>query len=259
MKKVILTVLIIAIFSVTGISGVPHGDILDGVKPGPDGMIDILAVFAHQDDESIYGGGSLLKAGKDPRVRVHFVCMTLGDMSSAKNRLGISSEQLGKIRTEELKTAAAVYETQNVFQLDYHDQGLLSVDRETLTKQIIGFIDKTGAELIVTHDPGGITGHPDHIVTSSVVTESFKNSGAKKLIYAVFPKIIYRFSYQLAKKESGFKPEKPDFKVNIQEEKKLKKMAMYSHVSQKHFSGVGPLMVIVSTFNYEWFIIADKN
>jgi len=36
---------------------VPKGDLLEGVRPGPDGMIDVLTVFAHQDDESIYGGG----------------------------------------------------------------------------------------------------------------------------------------------------------------------------------------------------------
>jgi N-acetylglucosamine malate deacetylase 2 len=259
MKKILSSVLFILLLSTQAISAVPKGDLLDGIQPGSDGKIDILAIFAHQDDESIYGGGALLKAKNDPRVRVHFLCMTLGDMSSAKKKLGITSEQLGKIRTEELKTAASVYDAENVFQLRYHDQGLSTADREALIITVVDHIESTGAELVITHDPGGITGHPDHVTTSSVVQTAFNKTTAQKLIYTTFPKYLYVFPYQMGDKEANFKPEKPDFKVDIKNERKLKKMVMYSHTSQKHFSGVGPLMDIVSTFSHEWFIVGGSH
>ena len=78
----------------------PEGDLLQGVQPGPDGKINILTVFAHQDDESIYGGGAVLKAMKDPRVRLHILCMTFDQTSDAIKNLKITPDHSGKIRAK---------------------------------------------------------------------------------------------------------------------------------------------------------------
>ncbi len=254
MIRIALVLLVIFAITASAKAAVPERDPLAGVNPGPDAKIDILTIFAHQDDEGFYGGGTLLKLKQDPRVRLHILCLTLGDYSIAQEILGISHEKLGRIRSEELKTAAAVYDAEQVIQFQYHDGKLNQADRQTVIAEILEVIEKTGAEVIFTHDPPGITGHDDHIACSSLVTEVFPESKAQKLYYVTFPRWAYRLVYH-----GSMTPPEPTFKVNIHEQKKLKRMVLYSHASQKHFSEVGWLMEVVRIFNHEWIVEADTN
>lgn len=240
-------------------AAVPEGDLLAGIEPGPDGKIDVLTVFAHQDDESVYGGGALLLLKRDPRVRLHMLCMTLGDRSEAKDRLGIAADELARMRVEELETAAAVYGAEQVIQFGYHDQGLASAGREELAERLWAEMDRTGAELVITHDPGGITGHPDHVMTSAAATDAFSLSKANRLYYVTWPRSLYRLPYSFSGFRAKAEPARPTLRVNIRGVKRLKKLAMYSHASQRHFSGVGPLMKIVGLFNYEYFALAAEH
>ena len=258
MKRTIFIILALLLSSPL-YAAVTNGDLLAGVEPGPDGMIDVLTIFAHQDDESVYGGGTLLLLARDPRVRLHILCMTLGDMSEAKDKLSITPEHLARIRIEELETAAAVYGAESVVQFDYHDQGLMSADFGELVENVEKVIDDTSAEVVITHDPSGITGHDDHKTTSKVALAAFKKSGAQKLYYVTMKPSLYRTTKVIAPFAVGDKPVKPDFKVDISEVKKLKKMAMYAHASQKHFSGVGIAMKAMLMFDHEYFALGDEN
>jgi hypothetical protein len=49
------------------------------------------------------------------------------------------------------------------------------------------------------------------------------------------------------------RPAKPDFRVEIRAEKKLKRMACYSHASQMRFTSVGTVTKFFLTFNHEYF------
>jgi LmbE family N-acetylglucosaminyl deacetylase len=259
MRRHVTWFLFALLFSVSASAAkVPEGEILDGVEPGPDGMIDILTVFAHQDDESIYGGGAVLKAMKDERVRLYILCLTLGDMSEAKDHLGISMDHLGRIRSEELETAAAVYGAQEVIQFSYHDQGLESADQERLIREIKEVIERVGAEIVITHDPPGVTLHPDHITCSRVATEAFKKSSAKVLYYPTLPGWAYRIVTGMSPFEGDIQPATPTFRVNIKDVKKLKKMAIYAHASQMHFSDVGFSADMMLLFDYEHYTLADS-
>ena len=88
-------------------AAVPYCDLLARVAPGPDGKIDVLSVTAYPDDESIYAGGALVKLKKDPRVRLHVVCMTNGDASDARFFMAVSREEMARIRAKELLAATA--------------------------------------------------------------------------------------------------------------------------------------------------------
>lgn len=224
-----------------------------GARADETGHIDVLTVFAHQDDETIYGGGTLFLLKKDPRVRLYILCMTLGDMSEAKERLMISREHLGRIRQRELETAAAVYGAERVFQLDYHDQSLKDIASEELAQSIIKVIEEVGAEILFTHDPVGITGHPDHVACSRAAFIAFKRSCAKRLFCPTLPDFIYRIALAPAIKYARVNPLKPTFKVDISSVKTLKRMAFYAHASQKHFSNVGVIAKPILAMNYEYF------
>ena len=254
MKQAALCAMALFLFCSTAFAGIPEkDDLLAGVQPGADGKIDVLTVFAHQDDESIYGGGTLVKMSKDPRVRIHIMCLTLGDQSEAKDKLGITPEHLGRIRSAELVTAAQVYNAVEVIQLNYHDGHLSEADPEKLITDIKDVIDRTGAEVIFTHDPLGITSHPDHIACSKAATEAFRRSNAALLYYPTLPPFLYHALIKLTPVKNYPPPALPTIKVDISKEKVLKRMAVYAHASQKHFTSVGFDAEAILVLDHEYF------
>ena len=215
MKKWLVTMAVLLI-GVSARAGLPEVDLLEGVAPGPDGKIDVLTVFAHQDDETLLGG-SLIKMKKDPRVRLHLMVLTLGDKTPAQNKLGIGPEYMGRIRVGEMKSAATVYGADEVIQLEYHDYGLSDVDPDRLAADILAAIDRTGAEVVITFDPGGTTAHPDHMRCSQVATAAFNQSSARVLYYVTMSPRLYDLPYKFVgpKNDPESEPIKPTMRVDM--------------------------------------------
>jgi len=258
MKKRLFIVLVLILFSFEAGAAVPEGDLLAEIKPGPDGRVDVLTVFAHQDDESIYGGGTLLKMKKDPRVRLYILCLTLGDLSGAMKTLDITAEEQGRIRPAELRLAGAVYDADEVIQFKYHDQGLTDADPEKLAAEIAAVMERVGAEAVITHDPSGITGHPDHVAGSRAATMAFERSSAQRLYYTTMPPSLSGMRFLLGKEAAENEPARPTVKVDIRAERKLKRLAMYSHVTQHEFSDIGLAMAFIGRYNHEWFALGQS-
>ncbi len=243
-----------------GCKRLPAGSLLDGVTPGKDGRIDVITVFAHPDDESFYVGGTLIKMKKDPRVRLHVLCLTNGNMDEAKDNLGISKEQLARLRVRELETACDIMGADSVECLNYDDQGLATADRSTLNARIVAAVKKHNAAVIITHDPFGLSGHPDHIVCSSVATDVFKASAARRLYYGTMTPARYWYNLIFALSDSKAERSKPTIRVYISAEKTVKKLALYSHVTQHHFSFWNGLAMHEDLlYNYEYFKLAGIN
>ena len=252
-KRTLVVMFVVLGLCLPAAARVPEGDLLQGVTPGADGKIDILTVFAHQDDESIYGGGAVLKALEDPRVRLHILCLTFDQTSDLPPKFGITADQYGQVRVKELETAAAVYRAVEVIQFRYPSHVLPLTDPEKLIAEIKDAIDRTGAEIVLTHDPAGFTGHMDHLAASRVVTEAFRRSQAQALFYPTLPLYLYRpfLKYNAGRRPPP--PAKPDFRVDIRAEKNLKRMACYSHASQMRFTSVGTVTKFFLCFNHEYF------
>jgi len=258
MIRRVAIILLLIFFSWTGFARLPEGSLLDSVKPGPDGEIHVLTVFAHEDDETIHSGGALLKLKKDPRVRLHILCLTLGDASEARYFLRLSGESLARIRMAELRSAAAVIGADEVVQFDYRDHFLKEADQAELVAKIKNVIESSGAQVVITHDPAGITRNPDHVACSAAATRAFKQSRAGRLYYTSLPRSLYWLPATFTQFHEKARPVYPTFKVNIRREKKLKKLAEYEHATQKHFSFVGLTMSQGELFNHEWFALAES-
>lgn len=253
MKKILLGMAVL-ILSFSAIASTPTGDLLEGVKPGADGKIDVITIFPHPDDEVAYSGGTLIKMKNDPRVRVHILCMTLGDLSPSKDTLGITPEKMAEIRSQELKAASAVLRADEVIQWDYHDQGLESADQKQLYEKILDAINKADAEVIIGYGPEGITGHPDHLIGYQHTQEAFKNSRAQKLYYVNVPKILYPVYRSYSKAD----PLPSTVKVDIRCCKKLKLLALDEHASQKFFIGPIEKLEFSVVFNYEYYTLGGS-
>lgn len=259
MKRFFIAIISSLLMTTGAWAAIPEGDLLSGVRPGADGKIDVVTVFAHPDDESFYVGGTLIKLKQDPRVRLHVLCLTIGDKDRAGKRLGISPAELGRIRVEELRAAANVMNADSAEDLGYPDQGLASADYPTLVARILEVLQKYGAELVITHDPYGISGHPDHVTCSRAAGEAFKQSGAQKLFWVTMPPVRYAVNALFSVARPDALHARPTLQVNIAAQKRLKDLALHSHASQARFSFWNALAMKEDLlYHHEFFCPADS-
>ena len=157
--------------------------------------IKALLIFAHPDDETIGCGGTIAKLASDG-VEVFLITATKGEKSRFKISIEENAE-LGSVRSIELKRAARTLGIKKSFQLDYPDGGLKDVDGTTLTDKIKEIILKIDPNIIITFEPGGLNGHPDHIAISRAASRAFddlttkvstKASRLMRLYYLAIPR-----------------------------------------------------------------------
>jgi LmbE family N-acetylglucosaminyl deacetylase len=138
--------------------------------------VTILAVPAHPDDEGSCGG-TLAQYAKQG-VRVFVACATRGDGVDAliKNDAA-TRETLGQVRSQELACACAALGLQPPLFLDFQDGEVDRVPLELAARALARLIRELRADIVVTHDPLGGYGHPDHIAVSGFVTRAFELAG----------------------------------------------------------------------------------
>lgn len=130
----------------------------------------LLCVLAHPDDESLGLGGTLARYGREG-VATYIVTATRGE----RGRFGDATvrpptEEVGRVREEELRRAARGLGVQDVQFLDYMDGELDSVDPGEAAAKIAAHIRRVRPQVVVTFGPEGAYGHPDHIAISQLTT-----------------------------------------------------------------------------------------
>lgn len=121
----------------------------------------VLVVVAHPDDES-FGLGAIIDALASQGTAVDILCFTQGEAST----LGATPD-LAAIRAEELSTAAHELGAASTSLLDRPDGGLADCEAGELRRHVITAAREAGADALLTFDPSGITGHPDHMAATS--------------------------------------------------------------------------------------------
>ena len=120
----------------------------------------ILCVFAHPDDESFGPSGAIALLAEQNDV--HLVCATRGE--AGENHIPDSMQLTGEVREEELRTSAEKLGIKTVTVLNGYPDGTLSNNvYHKLANDISRIIDRTGATILLTFEPGGASGHLDHI------------------------------------------------------------------------------------------------
>jgi LmbE family N-acetylglucosaminyl deacetylase len=134
----------------------------------------LLAVHAHPDDETITMGGTLARYSAEG-VRTVVVTCTTGDLAGSAT-----------IRDAELRAACRVLGVSRVVQLGYADSGMpgdplnqragafWSADLDASATHLLSVIAEEQPQVIVTYDPTGGYGHPDHIKAHLVTLEAHR-------------------------------------------------------------------------------------
>jgi LmbE family N-acetylglucosaminyl deacetylase len=131
------------------------------------GALRLMCISAHPDDESLGFGGTLARYAAEG-VEVSLVVGTRGE----RGRYGDGSEphpgpgKLGEIREGEVRAAAEVLGVRHLRFLGYQDAELDRADPVEASERIADCIRELRPDVVLTFDPFGGYGHPDHIAIS---------------------------------------------------------------------------------------------
>ncbi|MBA3739275.1 MAG: PIG-L family deacetylase, partial [Actinobacteria bacterium] len=157
--------------------------------------LTLVTVFAHPDDETFSVGGSVA-AAVDAGARVIAICATRGEVGEIADPTLATAETLGQVREAELRAACAELGVHDVRFLGYRDSGMDGTPENAHPRafanapddEVVGAISAQLEELrpdvVVTFEPGGVYGHPDHIKVSRCATLAYDRRPAARLFYA---------------------------------------------------------------------------
>lgn len=163
----------------------------------------LLAIFAHPDDEAFSVGGTLTHYARKG-VRVVLACATRGEAGKITVP-GMTVDDLGAQREQELREACRALEIEPPVFLDYHDSGryertrhddpaaLMNVDPLDAETKLRALIEEVQPQVIVTFDPHGGYGHVDHLQIHRAATAAFFSTGhlpyggPQRLYYTAMP------------------------------------------------------------------------
>jgi LmbE family N-acetylglucosaminyl deacetylase len=130
----------------------------------------LMAVLAHPDDESLGVGGTLAKYAA-AGVEVSLVTATRGERGRHfTNENRPSDEEVGRVREGELRAAARELGIRDVTLLGYLDGELDRADPAEAVGRIVAHLRRVRPQVVVTFDPFGAYGHPDHVAICQLTT-----------------------------------------------------------------------------------------
>jgi LmbE family N-acetylglucosaminyl deacetylase len=184
----------------------------------------MLVILAHPDDESFAVGGILSKYAHQG-VQVILLCATRGEAGIT----GVEPEKAGDIRERELRIAAQHLGIE-VYFMGYPDSGLANTEPGMLLETITCWIGMVQPQLILTFGPEGVSGHPDHVIISKVVTQAYDQCCQKGLLLFIRPSEATVLGCGVS--ASGTDDDQRLIKVDISDYKLDKIRAIQSHASQ---------------------------
>lgn len=144
----------------------------------------LLALFAHPDDEAFGTGGTLAHYAQ-AGVRTTLVCATRGEAGEIAEGVDATPQTLGAVRENELRCAAETMGVAELIFLDYRDSGMagspenqhprafINAPAEEVVPQLVRIIRQVRPEIVVTFEPNGGYGHPDHIAIHKHTVAAF--------------------------------------------------------------------------------------
>jgi len=144
----------------------------------------ILAIYAHPDDEILGPGGSLARYAA-LGTHVTLVTATRGEAGEIQQPGTATPETLPEVRQQELMCAAAALGIDEVILLNYRDSGMagtpenehprafINIPDEVVVGRLVGIIRDYRPQVILTFEPYGGYGHPDHIVVNRHTVAAF--------------------------------------------------------------------------------------
>ncbi len=253
----------------------------------------LLVALAHPDDET-FGVGGVMARAVDEGHRVVIVCATRGEAGEIADPSLATPATLGAVREGELRSAARALGVTDVRFLGHRDSGmagtaenqhpaaLINADPELVVGQLVAVIRDVRPDVLVTFEPGGIYGHPDHIAISERVTAAFEAAAdggrwpeagkphrPPRLYYVALPRSVLR-EFRSAAEAAGVQwgladamqieqavaDEDIDAALDVTPWIARKKAAVAAHATQLGTMQKMPDGFTERMFSREWFVLA---
>jgi LmbE family N-acetylglucosaminyl deacetylase len=131
----------------------------------------LLFVFAHPDDESFSGAGTVMKY-REAGARIVLVTATRGERGKTGDPPVCTTDELAATREWELRGAASIIGVDELHLLDYRDRELADAPVEQVRLTLVTLIRRVRPSVVVTFDPNGFNIHPDHIAISRFTSDA---------------------------------------------------------------------------------------
>ena len=181
----------------------------------------LLACFAHPDDEAFPVGGALATHAARG-VQIRLITATLGEEGEIRQPGAATPETLGSVRRVELARAVRILGLHDHIVLHYRDSGMagtppnkhpqafVNAHPEAVIERLVAEIRRFRPQVVLTFDPDGLYGHPDHIAIHNHATEAFHRAARpdaypQHLVNGVTPYAPQRIYYSA--RPRGFRME----------------------------------------------------
>ena len=152
----------------------------------------LLAVFAHGDDETV--AAPILARYAREGAQVYMIIATDGAQGGAHTSIARGAE-LARVRSDEARCAADALGIHPPILLGLPDAQLGNYMEDPsrlfqLTGRIQAEVGRLRPDAVITWGPDGGTGHPDHRLVSSIVTQLVRGGAPgmpERVFYASFP------------------------------------------------------------------------
>jgi N-acetylglucosamine malate deacetylase 2 len=154
--------------------------------------MNILAFFAHPDDETMLCGGTLALLSREG-ARVHYLLATRGEGGECGDPPLCSREQLGQVREQELGCAVQALGGASYAFMGYIDPLVGPDDTlyafesnlDLVVEQIQAHIRRLEVDVILTHGKNGEYGHPAHKLVNLAASLAVAGLQQQPLLYHV--------------------------------------------------------------------------
>lgn len=178
-------------------------------------MKRLMAIFAHPDDEAFSIGGTLAQIAGE-KVDITLVVATRGEEGEIAAAIPADRSSLGEVREDELNCAADALGVDQLYVLGYRDSGMegtpanadprafINAPEEEVIATLVGLIRDHRPDVVITFEPNGGYGHPDHIAIHRYARQAFFDAGdpeaypqigdkwqASRLYYTAIPRSFF--------------------------------------------------------------------
>jgi len=173
----------------------------------------LLVCLAHPDDE-VFSCGGVMAQYRQRGISTTLVCATRGEAGEVSDPALANQDNLGLVRSQELARAAAILGVDDLRFLGYRDSGMAgSADNQhpaayaaapdtEVVNRLVRIIREIRPQVVVTFDPTGGYGHPDHIAIHRHTVAAVRQAAdptfgdgepwqAARLFYPVFNRDIF--------------------------------------------------------------------
>lgn len=155
--------------------------------------MNILTIFAHPDDETMFTGGTLALLAQ-AGATMHYLCATRGEGGELGEPPVSTRQEIGIYRERELRRAVDALGGGSLSFLGHKDPMIgdqeelypYCNDFDGLVGQITNHIQSTQPAAILTHGVNGEYGHPGHILTHRAVWKAVEDLGKSAPILYIF-------------------------------------------------------------------------